>query len=89
MLFENKQQCQESLSKLSYDQACVDLINQINDNITIYGQYEECHKCNFQNYTVLAPLVNKTLLVNTRSPLSLHWTQNGLDQCRLVCLFQV
>lgn len=86
MLFENQQQCQQSPARLSYDQACIDLINQINDNITIYGQYEECHKCNFQKYTVLGPFVNKTLLVDTRSPLSLHWTQNGTDYCRLVCI---
>lgn len=82
MLFLNKEKCLQSVAFLDYDQACIDLNNQLNDNITIFGQYEQCHKCNFQNLTTLKPLQNYSLLVNTRSPLTLYWEQNEVDHCR-------
>ncbi|XP_066256194.1 heparan-alpha-glucosaminide N-acetyltransferase-like [Euwallacea similis] len=87
MLFANKEKCLERLSSLSYDEACLDVVNQLNRSVTIFGQYEQCHKCNFQNYTVLEPHKNNSILVYTRSPLTIFWEKDEYDNCSFTQLF--
>ncbi|ENN79718.1 hypothetical protein HUJ04_003877 [Dendroctonus ponderosae] len=81
MLFANKEKCLQSTSLLSYDEACIDIFNTFNDTVSIFGQYQQCHECNFQNFTVLSPQGNKSLLISTRSPLTLYWDKDGIDNC--------
>ncbi|KAL1516877.1 hypothetical protein ABEB36_000715 [Hypothenemus hampei] len=87
MLFKNPSKCLQNISSLNYDEACIDIINQRNTEITVFGQYDQCHKCNFQNLTTVKANQTKSLLISTRSPLTLYLDENGVDSCRNTKLF--
>lgn len=85
MLFQNESKCLQKILDLNYDEACLDIYNFSNSTaVTVFGQYEQCHKCNFQKLTTLQPLGNTSVLVSTRSPLTLFWDNinNGSAQCK-------
>ncbi|CAG9761570.1 unnamed protein product [Ceutorhynchus assimilis] len=88
MLFKNlHQKCLQGVEYLGYDEACVDILNTLNEPVTIFGQYDECHKCNFENLTILGPQKNISLPVSTRSPFELYWSQQGgTENCRFTKL---
>lgn len=65
MLLDAPNKCLNVNPSLKYDEACLDVINTLNERITIHSQYTECHKCNFQELTSLEPGKNTSLLFNT------------------------
>lgn len=84
MLFDNVNKCLGGSRSLMYDEACVDIVNILQNTVSIFGQYDECHQCTFQNLTAVAPLNNTSIVVSTRSPIALYYIQensNGVSQC--------
>lgn len=84
MLLDARNKCLSENSSLSFDEACLDVINTLNETISIYGQYTECHKCNFQNLTTLKPGNTTSLLFNTVYPTELFYriNNNSMEKCR-------
>ncbi|XP_050301066.1 heparan-alpha-glucosaminide N-acetyltransferase-like [Anthonomus grandis grandis] len=87
MLFQNPLKCADIKAYLDYDEACVEIFNSLFENITIYGQYEQCHKCNYQNLTTVNAQKSGSLLVSTRSPLGLSWSVDSSNTCQFTKLF--
>ncbi|KAJ8972410.1 hypothetical protein NQ317_010334 [Molorchus minor] len=87
MIFENLRKCLASNPNLIYDEACINIVNTLNSSVTIFGQYDECHKCNFQNLTTLESTLNTSIVVNTRSPLQIYYTSEENEHCRFKQLF--
>lgn len=77
MLFDNVRKCLGDPKSLMCDEACIDIINTLQNKVFVYGQYDECHKCTFQNLTMLEPFGNTSIVVNTRSPISLYYVQEN------------
>jgi hypothetical protein len=82
MLFKNVNKCQQRNPNFIFDEACIDILNTLNDTASVLGQYTECHNCHFQNLTTLEPHKNTSILVNTRYPLELFFVAQGKNQCR-------
>ncbi|KAJ8922259.1 hypothetical protein NQ315_004196 [Exocentrus adspersus] len=80
MLFDNaNKKCLKGYNSLAYDEACIDIISTLQDAVSIFGQYDECHKCDFQNLTALNSSANNTsIVVNTRSPLTLYYVVDNV-----------
>ncbi|XP_019864996.1 heparan-alpha-glucosaminide N-acetyltransferase-like [Aethina tumida] len=77
-----------SCDNLLYDEACLRIYNKLNDTVTVYGQYDQCHKCDFQNLTTLAPYQNSSLVINTRSPFELYYVNSAnVTHCSFKNLF--
>lgn len=83
MLFKNPNKCLEKIPNLSYDEACIDILNKLNATFRIYGQYDNCHHCRMQNITTLAPFGNTSVLIQTISPIELYYqnTDDNKDYC--------
>ena len=86
MLFKDINKCQMRNPNYVYDEACLDILNGINDTVKVVGQYSECHQCDFQDLTTVGPLQNTSILVNTRYPLQLYYVIESTKQCRYVML---
>lgn len=87
MLFDNLNKCLSKNPVLSYDEACIDIYNFLNQSVTIFYQYDECHKCNFQNLTALEQLSNTSVVAKTSSPIQLFYcTKDNTDHCQQVFL---
>lgn len=90
MLFKDANKCLDKVPKLIYDEACLDVVNNLTDSITVYSQYTDCHLCDFVNTTTVGPNSNTSILVNTRSTLQLYYvpeTNNGSKFCPVEKLF--
>lgn len=86
MFLENPNKCLKNPARLNYDEACIDIINQWNSTIQIKGQYTECHKCNLQNFAVLEPNQNTSLLIKTIYPIEFYYNvsvQNANKTCQV------
>ncbi|XP_044269660.1 heparan-alpha-glucosaminide N-acetyltransferase-like [Tribolium madens] len=81
MLFKNSNKCLSPSPNLIFDEACIDITNLLNDTASVWGQYSECHNCDFQNLTTLEPHKNTSILVNTRYPLELFFVADAKKQC--------
>ncbi|XP_023026506.2 heparan-alpha-glucosaminide N-acetyltransferase [Leptinotarsa decemlineata] len=80
MLFENKNKCLNLNPNLVYDEACVDIVNKVNETLSIFYQYDECHKCDFQNLTLLSPSTNTSVVVKTSSPIQFKYSWKDKTQ---------
>ncbi|KAJ8949967.1 hypothetical protein NQ318_002375 [Aromia moschata] len=81
MLFDNLNKCLKNHQNLIYDEACLDIFNNLTVNVQIFGQYDECHECDPQNLAVLEANNSTSIVVNTRSPISLYYVSEGHQHC--------
>lgn len=81
MLFDNLDKCLQKHPRLSYDEACIDVINILNDTVTLYYQYDECHHCDTQELATLKPLSNTSVVVKTSSPIQLYAKDQNVTFC--------
>lgn len=72
-MFDNVNKCLGGSRSLIYDEACIDIVNTLQNSVSILGQYDECHKCSLQNLTTLAPFNSTSIVVSTRSPIGLWY----------------
>lgn len=83
MLFDDLNKCLRKNEVLPYDEACLDIYNFLNETVTIFYQYEECHNCDFQNLTTINPNNFTSVVAKTSSPLEMFYSTSGkMDQCR-------
>ncbi|KAL3284536.1 hypothetical protein HHI36_018694 [Cryptolaemus montrouzieri] len=84
MLMDSPNKCLNKIPDFIYDEACLDIINTLNQTIYIFGQYTECHKCNFQKLSQIDPAQNSSVLVNTVYPIDLYYVRdaNTTEECR-------
>lgn len=84
MLMDNKNKCLNSKPRLVYDEACLDIINYREENVTVYGQYAECEKCSYQNLVTLGANESTSLLINTKYSISVYYVADDThtQQCR-------
>lgn len=83
MLFDDVNKCLRKNGVLSFDEACLDIINGLTETLTIFYQYDECHKCDFQNLTTIKPFNFTSIVAKTSSPLQMYYTVDGkTDKCR-------
>ncbi|KAK9887112.1 hypothetical protein WA026_020559 [Henosepilachna vigintioctopunctata] len=87
MLLDSPNKCLQKNPNFLYDEACIDVTNTLNETISVFGQYTECHKCNFQNLRTVLPGENSSLLVNTVYPLELFYVRAG-DNVTQHCRFE-
>lgn len=87
MLFDNLKKCLNKNALLLYDEACLDINNTLAKAVTLFYQYDECHKCDFQNLTTIEPGNFTSVVTKTSSPLQMFYTtDNKVDKCRYVML---
>lgn len=72
--------------KLIYDEACLDIVNKLEDNILIQGQYSECDKCLLRNFTTIAPNANYSMVVNSKYMMKLQYQYNDTI-CRYLNIY--
>lgn len=90
MLFDDLNKCMRKDGVLPYDEACLDIYNFLNETVTIFYQYDECHKCDFQNLATIEPNNFKSIVAKTSSPLEMFYsTKEKMDQCRYKKLIRV
>lgn len=83
MLFDDLNKCLRANGVLSYDEACLDINNTLSDAVKIFYQYDECHKCEYQNLTILRAHNFTSIVAKTSSPLQMYYTIDGkVDKCR-------
>lgn len=82
MLMKNKNKCLLPNPQLSYDEACLDIINYRENVVDIFGQYNECEKCPYQKLVTLNANENTSLLINTKYCLSMFYSENNTTTCR-------
>lgn len=82
MLFKEASKCLQSTPNYIFDEACLDVLNNCNETTTVWGQYTECHNCNFQKYATLEPNGKTSILVNTRYPLDLYFNIGEKNLCK-------
>lgn len=82
MLLDNKNKCLQPNPQLIFDEACLDIINHRDVDVTVYGQYAECEKCSYQNLTTLSANESTSLLVNTKYSFSTYYAINDTLICR-------
>ncbi|XP_022915927.1 heparan-alpha-glucosaminide N-acetyltransferase-like [Onthophagus taurus] len=87
MLFTTKNKCKDSTPDFIFDEACLDVLNTLNETVQITGQYRECDGCDFQNITSLQPNQNVSILINTRFSLNMKgancsWSSELLEHYR-------
>lgn len=68
--------CFSTHPNLIYDEACLDIVNKLDNEILIQGQYSECDKCLLRNFTTIAPNSTYSLLVNTKYSMKLQYVTN-------------
>lgn len=73
MLLEHKDKCSSDNPRYIYDEACLDIINFYNKTVTVYGQYDECEKCDPQKLVSLQPNSNTSLLVNSKYTVKMYY----------------
>uniref|UniRef100_A0A6P7H1W1 Heparan-alpha-glucosaminide N-acetyltransferase-like isoform X1 n=1 Tax=Diabrotica virgifera virgifera TaxID=50390 RepID=A0A6P7H1W1_DIAVI len=89
MLFDNIRRCLAAQPNLTYDEACLDITNTLNETVRLFYQYDECYKCDFQNLTVLQPSKWTSVLVRTSSPLQIDYLlNNNKSKCHYRQLLQ-
>ncbi|KAG5886018.1 hypothetical protein JTB14_023660 [Gonioctena quinquepunctata] len=82
MLFDNLSKCLDKNPKLSYDEACLDIFNKLNESVTISYQYNECHNCDFQKLAVLEPSNSTSVVAKTSSPIQFNYSwKNDSQEC--------
>ncbi|CAH1098452.1 unnamed protein product [Psylliodes chrysocephalus] len=81
MLFDNLGKCVPKKPNLTYDEACVDIINNLNETIKLIYQYDECYKCDFQNLTILEPGKNTSVVAKTSSPIQIEYIFSSNTKC--------
>lgn len=77
MLFKNQSKCLSANPDFIYDEACLDIFNTLNQNVTISYQYDECNKCEDEVFATLGPMHNTSVLINTKYTLNLNYALGG------------
>lgn len=68
-----------------YDEACLDILNTLSQNVTILYQYDECNRCEDEVLATLGPMHNTSVLVDTKYALNLKYavgTQEDNSTCQ-------
>lgn len=81
MSYEKEDKCLSPNPNLIYDESCLDIINSLSTDITIYGQYKECDKCLYSNLTTVAANSNTSILINSKYSLRLLYSTDA-GNCR-------
>lgn len=76
MLTKNEHKCLSPNPDFIYDEACLDVVNNLDENVTIYYQYEECYKCENEIIAFLQPHQNTSVLINSTYSLNLSYVAN-------------
>ncbi|XP_017783563.1 PREDICTED: heparan-alpha-glucosaminide N-acetyltransferase-like [Nicrophorus vespilloides] len=82
-MYPNLIKCQSPDPKFIYDEACLDFHNNFKDEVQIYGQNVECHKCDYQFLFKLPAQNNASLLVNTKYNMRMQYIHNGSTLCEM------
>ncbi|KAI4470554.1 hypothetical protein MML48_1g02347 [Holotrichia oblita] len=84
MLMKNENKCLNgSDTVLIYDEACVDVLNTLQDDVNVLGQYAECLDCDFKTLCTLSPDESTSLLINTKYTMKMHFVVKGKTYCNL------
>lgn len=84
MLFDDLNKCLRKNGVLSYDEACLDINNTLNEAVNIYYQYKECHGCSFQYLTKIESHNSTSVVAKSSSPLQMCYNtaEDNKDKCR-------
>lgn len=87
MLTKNRDKCASPNPELVFDEACLDIFNNFNESIDVFGQYNECDGCKFQTLATVPGGSNTSILVNTQYSLHLNYTNTNNTICEFNKLF--
>lgn len=83
MLMKNTNKCLNgSDTALIYDEACVDILNTLQDEVSVLGQYAECVDCDFKSLCTLSPNESISLLINTKYTMKMHFVLKETTYCK-------
>ncbi|KAK0182880.1 hypothetical protein PV327_000967 [Microctonus hyperodae] len=81
--------CETNANKsLNMDEACLSIVNKINQSISLYSIVDECNVCDGLLWENLTPNSNTSLVVSTRYPLHMYYIKQNQQWCHTTFKFQ-